>query len=87
MQYQSPSGAYAEASNFINCQFTADSSMRQGFLGHVSAWDVAQLRFEGCTFEDKRPQTQKSGTEYGIYSLSASVQLTAQPPSSFNANF
>jgi hypothetical protein len=85
MQYQSPSGAYAEASNFTNCQFTADSSMRQSFLGHVSAWDVAQLRFEGCTFEDKRPQ--KSGDAYGIYSLSASVQLTAQPPSLFNASF
>ncbi|MGH1334731.1 MAG: T9SS type A sorting domain-containing protein [Aureispira sp.] len=85
MRYQSPSSTYPEASNFINCTFTVDEENRQGFLGHVSAWDVAQLSFEGCVFQDNR--LQKKGDAFGIYSLSASVQLTAQPPSPFNIRF
>ncbi len=85
MRYHSPTGTYAEASRFINCTFTVDSDNRQGFYGHVSAWDVAQLRLEGCTFQDQR--LEKTGNGFGIYSLAASIQLTAQAPNPSSPNF
>lgn len=70
MQYR---GATYEQSIFDRCTFAVDTTIRQGFLGHISAWDVSRLRIQGCTFEDAR--TSRSGNGYGVYSLEASIHL------------
>ncbi|MGH1337694.1 MAG: T9SS type A sorting domain-containing protein [Aureispira sp.] len=73
MQYQSPSRQHREVSYFANCTFTVDSNNRQGFLGHISAWDIAGLRVKGCHFEDRR--LNKQGNGFGLYALSASFHV------------
>ena len=85
MQYHAPSGTAREASRFIDCTFEVNDDLRQDFLGHVSAWDINQLRIEGCQFKDQR--TNKIGDGYGIFTLSASIHLTAQAPSPGNPTF
>ncbi len=75
MKYRS-SGASPYLSQFVDCTFEVNDELRQDFLGHLSAWNIGRLQIQGCTFRDTRSQ-RDDDDPYGIFTLSASVQLTA----------
>ncbi len=74
MKYRA-SGASPYLSQFVDCTFEVNDDLRQDFLGHLSAWSIGRLQVQGCTFRDTR--SQRNDDPYGIFTLSASVQLTA----------
>jgi hypothetical protein len=76
MRYQNPVQQLRELSYVYDCTFTVDDNSRQEFLGHLSAWDIEMLHIKGCRFNDERSDKTDS---YGIFTLSASVQLSSLP--------
>lgn len=69
-------------SYFTRCTFTIDTNNRltqnnRQFNNHVTMWDVKNVKFKGCTFENRTSEWMNEGK--GIFEIDAGFSLTTYP--------
>lgn len=70
-------------SYFVGCTFTIDTNNvlaqnNRQFTNHVTMWDVKNVRFKGCTFENKMNRGRLCEGK-GIATIDAGFSLTTYP--------